>query len=155
MWQVVGVNREEQRSFPQTYCLGFAFTEDKQSVLLLPKNEPEWQRGLYNGVGGKVEDGELPRYAMVREFNEETGIETGPLYPWYNFCLMMFPKAQVNCFSCTITSPPLVFTAQPKGNQKEIPAWFPLKELPNNLVENVSWLIPMALEPGYKKVYFP
>ena len=30
--------------------------------------------GLYNGVGGKIEPGELPLMSMIREFTEETGL---------------------------------------------------------------------------------
>ena len=52
------------------------FSLDKQFVALIRKNRPEWQAGKLNGIGGKIEDGEHPRYAMVREFREETGVET-------------------------------------------------------------------------------
>lgn len=58
------------------YVLGFAFDEYNDHVVLIKKNRPEWQAGKYNGVGGKVEVGELHSEAMVREFHEETGILT-------------------------------------------------------------------------------
>ena len=57
------------------YVLGFLFSEDKQRVALIKKNNPVWQRGLYNGIGGKIEDSETPYEAMVREFKEETGVK--------------------------------------------------------------------------------
>ena len=28
---------------------------DNEEILLLKKNNPDWQKGLYNGIGGKVE----------------------------------------------------------------------------------------------------
>ncbi len=56
------------------YVLGFYFDGDR--VLLINKTKPEWQRGKLNGLGGTVESGEAPILAMVREFREESGIET-------------------------------------------------------------------------------
>ena len=56
--------------------VGFMYSNDLQSVLLIEKNKPEWQAGLLNGVGGKIEDGESPISAMIREFFEETGHTT-------------------------------------------------------------------------------
>lgn len=58
------------------YVVGFMFSPDEQFVLLIRKNRPAWQAGLLNGIGGKIEDGETPRYAMVREFYEEAGFHT-------------------------------------------------------------------------------
>ena len=57
------------------YVLGFAF-HPARGVVLIRKNRPEWQAGKLNGVGGKIERGELPEQAMAREFEEETGYHT-------------------------------------------------------------------------------
>ena len=53
---------------------GFLFDESKEQVVLIHKQRPAWQKGRLNGVGGKVEPGETPLQAMVREFEEETGV---------------------------------------------------------------------------------
>lgn len=58
----------------KNYCLGFRC--DSTGVLLIEKRTPEWQRGLVNGLGGHVEDNESAVTAMVREFREESGIDT-------------------------------------------------------------------------------
>lgn len=63
------------------YVVGFMFSMVEfysgtyPMVALIRKNRPEWQKGRLNGIGGKIEPGELPDDAMVREFKEETGLE--------------------------------------------------------------------------------
>ena len=57
------------------YVVGFLFNPDMTEVVLIKKNRPDWQKGLLNGVGGKIESGEDPITAMIREFKEETGIK--------------------------------------------------------------------------------
>lgn len=58
------------------YCLGFYFSEDFERVLLIKKNRPAFLKGKFSGIGGHVEEGERERHAMIREFREETGIDT-------------------------------------------------------------------------------
>lgn len=59
------------------YVAGFMFDQyDRDSVLLIQKNKPAWQKGKWNAIGGKIEGGETPEDAMVREFREETGLFT-------------------------------------------------------------------------------
>lgn len=54
------------------YVLGFCFDIGYSLVLLIEKNRQQWQAGLLNGLGGKIEVGESPRAAMSREFIEKT-----------------------------------------------------------------------------------
>lgn len=58
------------------YVVGFMFSQGLDEVVLIRKNRPLWQKGLYNGVGGKVEEDEHQDDAMQREFEEETGCDT-------------------------------------------------------------------------------
>ena len=57
------------------YVAGFLFSECRSRVLLIRKVKPEWQAGLLNAVGGKIEPGESPAEAMTREGEEETGLK--------------------------------------------------------------------------------
>jgi 8-oxo-dGTP pyrophosphatase MutT (NUDIX family) len=82
------------------YVLGFYFTLDQRRVALIRKNKPEWQAGRLNGIGGKIEEGERPIDAMVREFAEEAGYATSP-ESWRNFAEMSFPGCSVECFAAT------------------------------------------------------
>lgn len=69
------------------YVLGFAFDPAFKYVVLIEKLNPKWQRGLHNGVGGHVEDGENYQQAMEREFREETGI-TIPASAWQAYATL-------------------------------------------------------------------
>jgi 8-oxo-dGTP pyrophosphatase MutT (NUDIX family) len=57
------------------WCLGFIFSISLDYVTLLKKGR-SLHIGLWNGVGGAVEDRENILDAMVRECHEETGIVT-------------------------------------------------------------------------------
>lgn len=59
-----------------TYVVGFMFDSRAKYVVLIRKEKPAWQQGLYNGVGGKIEASESGHEAMAREFEEETGLKT-------------------------------------------------------------------------------
>lgn len=48
---------------------------DGSKILLLRKNNPDWQKGLYNGVGGKVDLDETPLEAIIRECQKEVGLK--------------------------------------------------------------------------------
>lgn len=63
-------------------AVGFAIDFDGRNVLLVQKTHPDWQAGKFNGIGGKVENGEMVGAAMVREFKEETlsRLPGSPLY---------------------------------------------------------------------------
>jgi len=48
---------------------------DRNSIILVKKNSPDWQVGKYNLPGGKIEEGEGSGEAAHRELKEETGYE--------------------------------------------------------------------------------
>lgn len=70
---------------PHRYVVGFLFSEDYKKLALIRKTHPEWQAGLLNGPGGKVEPLEHASKAMEREFLEETGV-LKPDCSWELFC---------------------------------------------------------------------
>ena len=122
------------------YVLGFAFSTRAEFVLLLLKNRPDWQRGKLNGVGGKIEEGESPRAAMAREFEEETGIET-PLIIWHNFASFSGDDHEIECFSTVFNHEAL---EQAEG--EETPMLVGIHHLHQMaVIPNLRWLIPMAL----------
>ncbi len=50
------------------------FIKQDSKVLLLNRENPRWM-GRWNGIGGKIEQGETPDTCVLREVYEETGIK--------------------------------------------------------------------------------
>lgn len=67
--------------------VGFMIDEAEDCVVLIEKIKPDWMMGLLNGVGGKIEGDETPLDAMVREYEEETGVKT-ERFEWLPFLTM-------------------------------------------------------------------
>lgn len=80
------------------YVVGFLFNHDLSQVALIRKIKPQWQAGKLNGVGGKIEPGETPLEAMVREFKEETGAYVPP-DDWTSFGLASGDNSDGSPFS--------------------------------------------------------
>ena len=55
------------------YTLCFVKDRETDSLLMLLRNHPP-RRGLWNGLGGKIEAGELPARSILREVHEEAGL---------------------------------------------------------------------------------
>ena len=89
---------------PARYVVGFVFCQE--AVLLIRKARPKWQAGKLNGVGGKIEPGELPLAAMVRECREESGLEIPP-HAWNTLGIVEAANKdwQVTFFSAEHTGP--------------------------------------------------
>ncbi len=85
------------------YVLGFAFTPSRKGVILIKKLRPNWQAGKLNGPGGKIEAGETPEQAMIREFKEETGIQT-LLGQWNHFGQHVRPTGDQYSYSLDLFS---------------------------------------------------
>jgi 8-oxo-dGTP diphosphatase len=120
------------------YVTGFLFSPDKQSVVLINKNRPEWQKGYVNGVGGKIESDEIPIDAMIREFYEETGVK---IYDWRKFACINGPDYIVHFFCASSDK---YLSVESKTDEEVF--FYELSELPDiNVISNTRWLIPMAL----------
>lgn len=79
------------------YVVGFIFSWDKKSVILIKKQHPEWQKGRLNGIGGHINDKETAVAAMQRECKEETGLDL-PAWNEFLLCEDEDKKIQLHCF---------------------------------------------------------
>lgn len=124
------------------YVTGFLFSEDYQSVVLISKLSPPWQVGLLNGVGGKIEQGENAKQAMSREFLEETGVSICP-HQWLSFSVIERPDQ----YSVHFFSAKSHLFSSVKSMEKEKVGTYSIENLPDHVIYNLRWLIPLAIDP--------
>ena len=131
------------------YVAGFLFGSDYQTVALIRKKRPRWQKGKLNGIGGSIEQGETSLQAMVREFREETGVETTP-ESWHAYATITKMEHgrlawKVDFFAGTAPGT-LKHLQSATDETVEILLVMDLYERRMECVENLSWLIPRAME---------
>ena len=134
------------------YTLGFAFTEDKKWVLLIRKDKDDWQKGLLNGLGGKLHKGETVNIGMQREFKEESGVLI-PADEWGYFgkmendewCVYMFRifTNAINRFIPDKITHECVGVQHKEGNIQAHKVSRIKYEKP---ISNLNWIIPLALD---------
>lgn len=135
---------DEQSPRPTRYVVGFLYAEGSRGVVLIRKNRPDWQAGLLNGVGGKVEPSEGPRAAMVREFFEETGVATVAA-DWYQFCELMDSEHEgVVTFFGLLDRTHDLYDAVVSRTDERIEKWAIDPTVPAGTVPNLRWLLPMG-----------
>lgn len=129
--------------------VGFLFNTRRNHVALIRKARPAWQAGSLNGVGGKVEPGEPPISAMIREFKEETGVH---IDNWRLFCGLIVPDWVIHCY--VSFGGFQVF----RTDTDEPVSWYSFDELEDEkTIPNLRWLLPLALDRDNTEaqVYYP
>lgn len=124
----------------KTYTVGFIFNQDLSEVLLMHKKRPAWQVGRLNGVGGKIEPNEGSVDCIVREVLEETGAKTQK-ESWSYFGEIKSDNWRVDLYTLTY----LGNTDDFSTTTDEKVEWFRVGDLPDNILENLSWIIPLAI----------
>lgn len=122
------------------YVAGLMFSENLDKIVMILKNRPEWQAGLFNVVGGKIENQEDPATAMVRECLEETGVKTVE-HDWHFFTSINGSWGTVTFF--TIQSDRILEARTIEDEEIHI---MDSKALPENIVQNLRWIVPMAMD---------
>ena len=144
---------------PHRYVLGFLFSPDLNSVLLLRKARPDWQAGKLNGVGGKIESTDRSALAaMQREWSEEMKSAAPGDVNWQHFASMNGPDWLVEVYAAT-GDLQRAESASPNEPALIMPVegvWGRRSEL----VENTEWLIALAVQvghhgqPGWTQAFF-
>lgn len=127
----------------QEYVVGFLHDENR--VALVKKNRPQWQDGLLNGIGGKIEKYDpTPLDAMRREFQEEAGVY---ISGWDYFLKLSGQQSVIHCFAYFDYWHTLDAV---KTMEDEEIVVKPITSLNvggrNRTVPNVRWILPLMLQ---------
>ena len=125
------------------YVAGFLLSPDRSQVALVRKAKPAWQVGRWNGVGGKIEEGETPMAAMVREYWEEAGVMTWPLQ-WQHRVTLSFNGGRVYFFLGFSEQVTLTRTAHHEVEPVQAHQLSQLANIP--LMQNLRWIIPLCMD---------
>jgi 8-oxo-dGTP diphosphatase len=95
-------------------------------VLLTQRPEDRHMGGLWEFPGGKIDDGEAPAEALVRELDEELGIEIVVQRP-LTFAIHDEPGLRILLlfFDARISG------GEPRGHEGQAVEWVAMKDLPS------------------------
>ncbi len=125
----------------QLFTVGFIFDTTRTKVLLVHKQRPAWQKGKQNGVGGKYEPDESPEACIKRETEEETTLVIDES-AWAYVGTIEQDEGDVGVLA-TVYGGAL---SDARASGYEDIEWFSVNALPQTVVRNLRWLIPLALE---------
>ena len=125
----------------EKYTVAFIFNSSMSKVLLVHKEKPEWQLGKLNGIGGKYEEGESGAQCIARETREESTLEI-PEDKWLRIGTISQDRGNVGVYTAIYDGE---LSNAVKGHYEEV-EWFEVNALPQNVIPNLRWLIPMAIE---------
>tara|TARA_Y100000114_G_scaffold104614_1_gene97868 strand:- start:1144 stop:1617 length:474 start_codon:yes stop_codon:yes gene_type:complete len=112
----------------QTKTLSLLFLRNNEEILLAMKKRG-FGEGRWNGVGGKVEEGETVEAAMVRETQEEIGVTPTQYEKVADIRFDEFFKGEptlmhVHVYIAT------EWEGTPAETEEMAPKWVPIKEIP-------------------------
>jgi len=123
------------------YTLAFIFTPSFEQVLLVHKLSPEWQKGMLNGIGGKVEPGEASIDCISREVKEEANLLIKK-EDWLYLGELKSSGWHMDVYTTVYTGS----LSDAKKTDKEEIEWISVGSLPENTIGNLTWLIPFSLD---------
>jgi len=126
---------------PNHAVVVFIFDAKHDKVLLIKKARPEWQKGLYNGVGGRAKFGESSEEAAIREVKEETGFDICKLDLHPVIHMLASTGMDVDFFSCKV---PEIYRFNDNNDEPLDVFW--ISKLPDKIIPNLRWLIPLAYD---------
>ncbi len=120
------------------YVLGLVFNCQEDKVLLIEKKRPDWMKGRWNGIGGKIEEEETPKEAMTRECMEEIGFAR---CDFEHKIIFTCPGGTVYVFAAVSTADSIPYK---QIEDERLEEW-DVNELPHKVMANLEWIIPLCL----------
>lgn len=122
----------------------------------MKKSEPLWQRGKWNGPGGANFFDEGNKVAMSRELREETGLEIDA-DEWEVVAFMRGSDFEVCVLAASLPLGALHLTpldeAEAAKSGREYHRWHDINKLPPDVIPDVRWLVPLALDGRFYPVH--
>lgn len=134
----IPTQRNLKKKPSKCYVCGFVYFNDL--VSLIRKNKPGWQKGKLNGLGGKIEDGEIPEVAMQREFQEEAGLLI-PLEDWELCVVIENVKMDYMLYIFRAFSKEAHNIKTMESEEVQLRSSV---NIPEDTLPNLKWLIPMT-----------
>lgn len=131
----------------KNYCVCILFNKNLTKTLLIKKAEGKLFAGMYNGLGGKLEPGETPKEACIREIFEESGEKIKLTNPTH-IATLTFPHKQViNLHAFYDIIDEVEITENREGKAAWLPVEFLLDFKNEKLVGygNLSYLCKLAI----------
>lgn len=126
----------------------------KENEILLAMKKRGYGEGKYNGVGGKLEDGETPEEAMLRETQEEISVK---LTSYEKVGFIEFDEYYKGEKTKAIMHLYMAYEWEgtPSETEEMKPKWFSINAIPYSMMfpADKYWL-PLILEGKKIKVYF-
>lgn len=114
--------------------------EFRDQVLLILKDRPAALAGRFNLPGGKIEPGETPVQAALRELEEETGYKQ--IEDAECLGILQTERFKVYCVRVCITDdgPP-----QPRASETEQAVWMPWEQFVDDgrVIPNLKVIVPL------------
>ena len=126
----------------------------KDNRILLAMKKRGFGEGKYNGVGGKIEGGETPDDAMIRETKEEilvtpTKYEKVGIIEFDEFYKGQKEKVMFHLYVAS------EWQGEPTESDEMKPEWFDIQSIPyDKMFPDDKYWLPLILEGRKIKAYF-
>ncbi len=126
----------------------------KENKILLAMKKRGFGEGKYNGVGGKIERGETPDDAMIRETKEEilvtpTKYEKVGIIEFDEFYKGQKEKVMFHLYVAS------EWQGEPTESDEMKPEWFDIQNIPyDKMFPDDKYWLPLILEGRKIKAYF-
>ena len=126
----------------------------KDNKILLAMKKRGFGEGKYNGVGGKIERGETPEEAMIRETQEEIAVtpmeyEKVGIIEFDEFYKGQKEKVMFHLYVAS------EWQGEPTESDEMKPEWFDIQSIPyDKMFPDDKYWLPLILEGRKIKAYF-